>query len=699
MIRSQILLSQELDKEIKKVSQKQGISQSETVRKLLSQALSLDGQRSKGFRRKKDTLSLIDLSDFNSNNSRIVGFRELFSVGAKTTEIKILPDSVFRYYREKGKIPDKLEYKILKIAEEIRKGSVNGKLVVRRAFVVPGLENPPGPRFVGVSLTELIDSIYQIYDFAIEHEYYVKKDSQIAVFFYPFADPEPLSLPIKANSNLPYGGYAVPLNSKASRVEVLAVWGNNEGVQSFDAIDRYIVDAERGIILQKNIPQKMVMFCTTEKDQSEKLDVPQDKQFEQVISDIEALETARIVQELSERYGLRRIEFSYDGKKEIIFNESSPYEISETKMNNFTDKVGRVRTVKDERDVERLEKISAEEIGSTIIYIDRSIVEERSYDILNSVAGLSKKFTVLYPGLSATAHAMRVLNDFGHTAITVGTRKFREGEEVMIRSVNGNIRIELISTESMRNFVVNLHDAILFDKEVVGGKALNLSLLKSKGFNVPHGLVLTTKCFGKKSTIENSIWARIENKLELEPETKYAVRSSANVEDTSEHSFAGQFKTFLNVDCGSVKEKIIKVTLSIHDNEIKKYIKALGIKKEIRMAVIVQKMVDSAKSGVVFGKDIQTGDSDLIVIDVSRGFAQGVVEGTSKTQRIIYSRSKDRVLSKVSGSLKKLLTRMEIDSLVEMAQSVENLMGEPQDIEWTIDKKGTIWLIQTRSLN
>jgi len=719
MIRSQILLTPDLVAEVKKIAQKQGISQSEAVRELLNRAL---GGRTNDLKIGKEGTPeeyLYDLASFSSANPRIDGFKEIYSVGGRTTEIRILSDYAFRFYLKNKKLPEELEYRILKECRELVGLSETKTIVARRAYVVPGLENPPGPRFLGLKINEVIDAIKEVFNFAIEHEYYLKKMSQICAFFYPFADPKPLSLPIKTEAVLPYGGYAVPLNKIASRVEVFGVWGNNEGVQSFDAIDRYIVDTQRKIIIEKETPQKMLMLCTTEKSQSDKISVPHDRQFEQVLNDAEILEIGRVVKELTEKYGLRRVEFSYDGRTGIIFNESVPYVIYDKEIKRI-DKRGMIKTVAGYRDVEKLRLLLPEEVERTIIYIDKKIVEDRAYDILNSVAALSNKFTVFYPGLSATAHAMRVLNDFGHTAIVVGNRTFKEGEEVIVKVQGDQVLIDRVLEGSMKNFVVNLHDAKLYGRELTGGKAMNISLLKAKGFNVPHGVVLTTNFFNKivaatlaknhlsqeikpsifnlKFEISTDLWQQILKASGLSSKEKYAVRSSANVEDQAEHSFAGQFVTFLKVDYQSLKEKVAAVIKSTFDPRVARYTAALSSSKGIKMAVVIQQMVEAERSGVVFGKDIQTGDEDLIVIDVACGLGEGVVDGTSQSQRIIYSRSKNTLINNSAKQKQSFLSRIEIDSLIEMTLSIERLMGGVQDIEWAIDKKGDIWLIQTRDL-
>ena len=699
MQRYQLLLTTEIGEKIKKISRQQNISQSEAVRRLLD--VSLSGQ----ILEKDETLPgnserwLYNLGDFAQANQRIDGFKEIFAVGGRTVEVRIVGETVFQYYLAHKRLPTGFEYEVLKTARELGAMSQTQTLVVRRAYVVPGLENPPGPRYLGLKPSEVSDAIKKIYDFAIENDYHLKEGSQIAVFIHPFVDPKPVSTPIKFNQALPYGGYAVPLNKLASRVEVFAVWGNNEGVQSFDAIDRYVVDANRQIIIDKDVPQKDLMLCTTERSQSEKIDVPVDRQFEQVLGDNEILEAARVVKELTARHGLRRVEFSYDGREGIIFNESARYEIVEKKLRNF-DKRGTVKIVSNEKDIDNLKELSETQVEKTIVYVDKRIVEERCYDLMNNIAGLQNKFTVLYPGFSATAHAMRVLNDFGHTAVVVGNRVFKEGEEILVKAAKGQVSIESLDKGTNGNYVVNLYDARLFGKETVGGKAANLSLLKAKGFKVPHGWVITTKVFDQiyeRGKTLTQLWPKILSNLDLTDKKRYAIRSSANAEDQLEHSFAGQFHTFLKVDRSQLQTRIAQVMESVFSKQVRTYLNSVNTKYPLKMAVVIQEMVDADRSGVIFGKDLQTGNTDSVVIDVARGLGEGVVDGVAKTQRIIYSRNQNDIVNDQAHD-RKLLTKVEINALIEMAFSLERLMGRTQDIEWAIDKQGGVWVIQTRDL-
>ena len=698
MIRSQILLTKELDERISFLATKQNISKSELIRKYLEQGII--GGKPNSDRNIKVNKFYYELAEFTKKNPRIQGFKELYSVGGKTVNVKIIDHDIFAYYRRHSSFPAGFERDIIKMVEILKESSKTKTLVVRRAYVVPGLDNPPGPRFLGLQSHEVIDSLKKLYDFAIEQKYHTLKGSQICAFIYPFADPEPIDAS-KTISSLPYGGYAVPLNDDVTKVEIFATWGNNEGVQSLNSIDRYIVNTQRMIIESKAIPQKDVMLATTTRKQSEKMKVPMAKQFEQVLSDAEILEVARVVKDLKNQYDLRRVEFSYDGISSIVFNESIPYRIIDADYTDFTS-TGHVFVVNDWSDISKLVSLTDKEIRKTIVYIVKAIVEERKYDILNSIATLRNKCVVLYPGLSATAHAMRVLTDFGHKAFVVGNKVFENGDHITITVKDLQVFIQRAKVSQYNDYYVSLYDAHLEDTNHIGGKARNLSILKSKGINTPHGIVLTTTYCDKAVVQIKSSQGDYESELlailkaaNLKKDVMYAVRSSANLEDNSKYSFAGQFESYLNVSYEDIPKAVEKVICSLRNNHIDSYLGAIGKKVEdLKMAVVVQEMIDAEKSGVTFGIDIQTNNDDLIIINVKEGLADGIVDGTSQTHKIIYSRSRGRLITPES----QMLDKQELQTIIEMTMSLERLMGARQDIEWAIDKKHRLWILQTRDM-
>lgn len=697
MERFQILLTKEIEKSVEDLSRIHNISKSEAIRKLLENSLGL-GENAIAPSLDTPKYSLKSLNTYKIKNPRITGFQEIFSVGGKTPEIRIIDHDSFEYFKTNCKLPELLIKEIDLACNELESQSLTKKFVVRRAYLIPGLENPPGPRFIGLSKNQVIDSIIEIFKYAIDNKYDQHKGCQIVAFFHPFADPKPID-DITKVIDFPYGGYAAPLNNDATRIEIYGTWGNNEGVQSFDNIDRYIVDTEKYIILEKNIPQKTLMLCTTSRNQSEKLPVPTRKQFEQVLSDMEILETSRILKELFKKYGLRRVEYSYNGIDSLQFNESSPYVITYNEIHNL-ELNGTVMIIKTLDDINRLNEI-ADKTNLPIIYIHKDVVENRSYDILNNIATLPLKFVILYPGLSATAHAMRVLNDFGHTAVVVGNRVFENGDELDIKINNSEVTIKRVNKDARSDKWINLYDAKLFGREKVGGKAYNISILKSKGLNVPHGIVLTSDFLNDNADKKHDLTEIINNILketDLNLDGKFAIRSSANLEDDLAHSFAGQFESYINCNYSDIPNKVLEVLKSVESSHIKDYLKIIKTNKQLKMSVIVQDMVDANKSGVSFGKDLQTGTNNII-IDAAFGLAEGIVDGISKTQRVIYSKDLAKIISVNTGEVQDVLTNDEIETIISMTRNIEHLMESTQDIEWVIDKNNNFWIVQSRPIN
>jgi hypothetical protein len=182
---------------------------------------------------------LISPSEYKLTNPRIDGFRKLKEVKARTVIISIFSLEAFAYFLKNKNLPPEFIAELETQTADVIQNAKTKAAVVRRAFVVPGLDNPPGPYFLNLKTPkEVVDAVKNLYEFAISQNYQTVKNSQISGFLYPFIDPEKFD---KKNPNLaaiPYGGYGIIFNDTA---EIYAVWGNNEGVQSLVA-DRYTVD-------------------------------------------------------------------------------------------------------------------------------------------------------------------------------------------------------------------------------------------------------------------------------------------------------------------------------------------------------------------------------------------------------------------------------------------------------------------------
>jgi pyruvate,water dikinase len=199
-----------------------------------------------------------------------------------------------------------------------------------------------------------------------------------------------------------------------------------------------------------------------------------------------------------------------------------------------------------------------------------------------------------------------------------------------------------------------------------------------------------------------------------------AVRSSATMEDSAEASFAGQQESFLNV---KGKEELLnsikKCFASMFTPRATYYRNKKGFKhEETSLAVVVQKMIDSDKSGVIFSKDPSQNRED-IVIEAVFGLGEGIVSGRITPDRYIVSRKleitekemadkKIAITRNAAGSQeivkltediskKQVLSDSEIKRLAESALKLEEHYKKPQDIEFAIENK-EIYIVQTRPI-
>ncbi|MCK5043835.1 phosphoenolpyruvate synthase [Candidatus Pacearchaeota archaeon] len=202
-----------------------------------------------------------------------------------------------------------------------------------------------------------------------------------------------------------------------------------------------------------------------------------------------------------------------------------------------------------------------------------------------------------------------------------------------------------------------------------------------------------------------------------------AVRSSATTEDLAEASFAGQQDTYLNVKGKSdVLKKVKECFASLFTARATYYRNKKGFKHEgASLAVIVQKMINADKSGVIFSKD-PTFKKDNIVIEAVWGLGEGIVSGkiTPDGYTISKKDSELKILEKTISNKKIAITRNssgdkeivklvenkakaqvlkehEIKKLSEFAIKLEEHYKKPQDIEFAIEGV-EIYIVQTRPI-
>ena len=200
-----------------------------------------------------------------------------------------------------------------------------------------------------------------------------------------------------------------------------------------------------------------------------------------------------------------------------------------------------------------------------------------------------------------------------------------------------------------------------------------------------------------------------------------AVRSSGTSEDAGDTSFAGMNATFTNVTGDDdVITNVVDCWASLYGARVISYRGTWSVGDVPAMGVIVQEMVPSERSGVMFTADPSTGNTDRIVIDAAFGQGEVVVSGQVEPDTYILSKSGPTLahvrvgtknfklvrgpdghdlrvdLSPDEGS-RRVLSDDEAVALARLGQLTEQHYGSPQDIEWAM-ANNTTYLVQSRPI-
>jgi len=200
-----------------------------------------------------------------------------------------------------------------------------------------------------------------------------------------------------------------------------------------------------------------------------------------------------------------------------------------------------------------------------------------------------------------------------------------------------------------------------------------------------------------------------------------AVRSSATAEDSEEASFAGLQDTYLWVRGAEAALRcVISCWASLYSAPSLSYRRKHRLPEEaVAIAVVIQEMVDARSAGVMFTRSPLTGDRSVIMVEATWGLGSALVSGEVTPDRFVISKItgeisvreiSDKQIQHVpaeGGGIKTLetpeelrrgpaLCDRELKALAEVGCKVESCYGRPQDIEWAIDRRGEIWLLQSR---
>ncbi|MFA6295512.1 MAG: PEP/pyruvate-binding domain-containing protein [Candidatus Paceibacterota bacterium] len=212
----------------------------------------------------------------------------------------------------------------------------------------------------------------------------------------------------------------------------------------------------------------------------------------------------------------------------------------------------------------------------------------------------------------------------------------------------------------------------------IGGKAKTLIGLKDLGFNVPDFFVISSD-IQNITLIQNDIHRAYDDLGGL-----VAVRSSAVGEDGVVKSFAGQYKSVLNVSKERLIESIKECIKSLNTDHALAYSQNNAIGK---MAVIIQKMVSADISGVAFSVDPVRNDESVMVIESVNGPCELLVSGTTTPDHYVV-RKNNISESDIPDDIKRV---------AKISLEIENKLGYFADIEWAISNND-LHILQARPI-
>src|SRR3712207_1645130 len=295
---------------------------------------------------------------------------------------------------------------------------------------------------------------------------------------------------------------------------------------------------------------------------------------------------------------------------------------------------------------------------------------------------------------------------------------------------------------------------------LVGGKAANLGELVRAGLPVPPGFCVTTTAYdlvaqdagldwfldavaqappgdtprlaehaaaARAALLETPVPEDLSRAIAAGYEglgdgtsVPVAVRSPATAEDLPTASFAGQQDTYLNVvGDEAVLDATRRCWASLWTDRAVSYRAGGGIDhRDVRLAVVVQRMVGATVAGVLFTANPLTGKRRQAVIDAAPGLGEAVVSGAVNPDHFVVNTATGAILERRLGDkrvrirplpgggtrrvepegseVEASLSDDQISALAALGARVEACYGAPQDTEWAIDAGGKIWLLQAR---
>jgi pyruvate,water dikinase len=312
----------------------------------------------------------------------------------------------------------------------------------------------------------------------------------------------------------------------------------------------------------------------------------------------------------------------------------------------------------------------------------------------------------------------------------------------------------------MRSLVLGFQEIEKTQLMLIGGKGVNLGeLSKIQGIQVPEGFCVTTVGYQKALEQNETYHVLLDRLTTLKAEDRdqigeisgklrqiimeaeipadvvkavtlylsrfgeehaYAVRSSATAEDLPHASFAGQQDTYLNIiGKEAILQHISKCWASLFTDRAVMYRMQNGFDhRQVYVSVIVQRMVFSQASGILFTADPITNNRKLLSIDAGFGLGEALVSGwvSADCYKVLDGEIVDKRIAakklavygrKEGGTVTQpfepdqqktqTITDDQILQLADIGRQIEAYFGQPQDIEWCL-VDDSFYIVQSRPI-
>ena len=298
------------------------------------------------------------------------------------------------------------------------------------------------------------------------------------------------------------------------------------------------------------------------------------------------------------------------------------------------------------------------------------------------------------------------------------------------------------------------------DEHQVGGKAANLGELVRRGFHVPDGFVIDAAAFtramdvaGASAQLQELVRGPGERdatslssaaaaaqaivraagvpddvmhgirvaRASMDPAGLVAVRSSAVGEDSATTSFAGINESFTNVTDDALGDRVLDCWASAFSERALAYRSERGFTTTPTVAVVVQSMVHSDRSGIAFSVDPSGSAPDQLLVEAVLGQGEAAVGGLVEPDTYVVDRVTRQLTSVHRGrqafqivgaagggdrrtsisaerSNRPVLDEDEVLAVADTVLRIEAAFGSPQDVEFAFDRTGELFIVQARPI-